>query len=85
VSHIILLDSGPAGLVTNPKQTTPTVARRKWLQAMVAAGHRVLVPEIADYEVRRELLRAQKAKGLAKLDALVAASQPRATTPLTQM
>jgi len=28
------------------------------------------VPEIADYEVRRELLRAKKKKGVAKLDAL---------------
>jgi predicted nucleic acid-binding protein len=30
----------------------------------------VIVPEIADYEVRRELLRANKVKGIAKLDAL---------------
>ncbi len=31
---------------------------------------RVIIPEIADYEVRRELLRAKKMKGLAQLDAL---------------
>jgi predicted nucleic acid-binding protein len=37
---------------------------------MVAQGHRVMVPEIADYEVRRELLRANKAAGIARLDAL---------------
>jgi hypothetical protein len=30
----------------------------------------VLVPEIADYEIRRELLRAGKDKGVARLDAL---------------
>ena len=35
-------------------------------------GSRVLVPEIADYEVRRELRRANKARGLARLDALAA-------------
>jgi hypothetical protein len=31
----------------------------------------VLVPEIADYEVRRELLRANKVRGIARLDALI--------------
>jgi len=36
----------------------------------MAAGDRVVLPEIADYEVRRELLRANKAPGLQRLDAL---------------
>jgi len=31
-----------------------------------------MVPEIADYEVRRELLRAEKAKGVGRLDSLKA-------------
>ena len=38
---------------------------------LVASGTRVIVPEISDYEVRRELLRAQKWKGIERLDALV--------------
>lgn len=67
---VIVLDAGPLGLVTNPRQSPAGLACNKWLQAAIAAGTRVIVPEIADYEVRRELLRAEKAEGLARLDAL---------------
>ncbi|MBN1429762.1 MAG: PIN domain-containing protein [Anaerolineae bacterium] len=70
MSHVILLDTGPIDLVTNPKHSPQSVACAQWLQALVAHGSRVIMPEIADYEVRRELLRARKEKGLARLDAL---------------
>ncbi|HVJ82132.1 MAG TPA: PIN domain-containing protein [Planctomycetia bacterium] len=66
----VLLDAGPLGLFANPRNTERTLAGRAWLAAMVAAGRRVLVPEIADYEVRRELIRARRVRGLANLDQL---------------
>ena len=66
----IVLDTGPLGLVTNPKGSPQSIACAQWLQALVSAGHQVILPEIADYEIRRELLRANKIKGIAKLDAL---------------
>ncbi len=69
---VVLLDAGPLGLVTNPKRSPASVACAQWLQALVTHGARTIVPEIADYEVRRELLRANKVKGLKRLDALVA-------------
>lgn len=71
MSRVVLLDAGPLGLVTNPKRSPQSIACAQWLQVSVTAGARVIVPEIADYEVRRELLRAKKAKGLARLDALI--------------
>jgi predicted nucleic acid-binding protein len=40
------------------------------MRALLSNGVRVLVPEIADYEVRRELLRAEKRAGIARLDRL---------------
>jgi predicted nucleic acid-binding protein len=40
------------------------------LVGLRSAGVAVRVPEIADYEVRRELLRAGKPKGLGRLDDL---------------
>jgi len=66
----ILLDAGPLGMVSNPKASIRNRDCYDWLVSTVADGTRVLVPEIADYEVRRELLRANKTKGLERLDLL---------------
>jgi predicted nucleic acid-binding protein len=70
VSQVIILDTGPLGLVTNPKLSAESIACAQWLQTHVTAGNRVIIPEIADYEVRRELLRANKIKGIARLEDL---------------
>ena len=43
-------------------------------------GHVVVIPEIADYELRRELIRASKKEGLERLDSLV---DPLVYVPLT--
>lgn len=75
MSQVIVLDTGPIGLVTNPKLSEQSVACNRWLQAHLRAGSRVLLPEIADYEVRRELLRANKLKGLSRLDNLANAAE----------
>ena len=68
--RLILLDAGPLGLVTNPKESDETRRCGEWLRSALAAGDRVMVPEIADYEVRRELTRVGKHKGIARLDDL---------------
>ncbi len=65
-----MLDAGPLGLVTNPKLSPESVACAQWLQNHITAGSRIIIPEITDYEVRRELLRANKIKGLTRLDDL---------------
>jgi predicted nucleic acid-binding protein len=68
VSAVVVLDAGPLGLLTNPNNNPPAVACRAWLAALQAAGRRVALPEIADYEVRRELIRIQSHAALANLD-----------------
>jgi hypothetical protein len=56
VERSIVLDAGPIGLITNPKLSSQSVLCNQWLQVHLKAGNRIIVPEIADYEVRRELL-----------------------------
>ena len=58
----------------------------RWVQSLFANGVRVIVPEIADYEVRRELLRANKQQGLARLNAFTAGAEylPLNTTAVQQ-
>jgi predicted nucleic acid-binding protein len=46
------------------------MACRQWVAALQSAGRRVIVPEIADYELRRELLRLNRVRSLALLDLL---------------
>ena len=70
MNRVIVLDAGPLGLVTNPKLSAESIACAQWLQTHVTSGSRTIIPEIADYEVRRELLRANKIKGIARLDDL---------------
>jgi predicted nucleic acid-binding protein len=67
----VVLDSGPLGLLTlRRRKSTEADACRLWLDRLLEDGVRVYVPEIADYEARRELLRIGKAAGVARLDAL---------------
>ena len=66
----MLLDAGPLSLVTHPRAEIKNTRAAEWLVGLRSAGIAVRVPEIADYEVRRELLRAGKSKGLGRLDDL---------------
>ncbi len=71
MAKIIVLDSGVLGLVTNPKATVQNQNCLAWLRVHVAQDALIVVPEIADYEVRRELIRAGKTRGLRQLDAFI--------------
>jgi predicted nucleic acid-binding protein len=68
--NYIMLDSGPLGMVTNPKASGITLECQLWLENQLQQGAIVLIPEIADYEVRRELIRAGKTRSIRQLDRL---------------
>jgi hypothetical protein len=67
MAKVVLLDTGPLGMVTHPRPNPEIV---EWLRDLLADGASIFVPEIADYELRRELIRAKRAKGISRLDSL---------------
>ena len=67
----LLLDSGPLGLLTQPRRTVGVLAITEWLSRLVLSGTQVIVPAIVYYELKRELLRANKTAGIERLDAFV--------------
>jgi hypothetical protein len=66
--RLVFLDSGPLGLLTNPRGKPKSDRCRQWAKDLVAGGVRVFVPEIADYEVRRKLIHIQATAGIRRLD-----------------
>ena len=65
---IVLLDAGSLGILTNPKATPLNLECRQWMKELLLKNYRVILPEIADYEVRRELIRARRLEGIQRLD-----------------
>jgi predicted nucleic acid-binding protein len=70
---IIVLDSGPAGIVIHPRGSEQSRKCVEWLETMVLAGPSNAMPEIVDYELRREMLRLRNAVSVRRLDRLSAA------------
>lgn len=69
-----MLDTGLLGMVTNPKTSSAICQECKlWLDDLPLKGYETMLPEIADYELRRELLRVGKVAGIRRLDQLKAA------------
>ncbi len=70
MSQIILLDTGILGMVTNPKANQLCQDCKEWLNSLDSRNYLVALPEITDYELRRELIRANKLRGIGQLDRL---------------
>lgn len=77
MSKTIFLDSGPLGLLTQRRGVQAAEDCRAWLARRLTSGDRFIVPEIIDYELRRELLRAGKAFSVNRLDAFNGAVSDR--------
>jgi predicted nucleic acid-binding protein len=63
----LLLDSGPLGRIAHPRANREITL---WLDQLLVAGYAVILPEIADYEVRRGLLLEGLTASVRRLDQL---------------
>src|ERR1051325_9461883 len=64
----ILLDTSVIGIISNPKASSVNTACNLWLSDLLANKARVIIPGIADYELRRELILHNKINGLKRLN-----------------
>jgi predicted nucleic acid-binding protein len=71
MQEFVLLDSGPLGLACGRPSVPAHDHCRRWFRDLIARGVVVGVPEIADYEVRRELTRVGASESIRRLDELV--------------
>lgn len=72
MSKLVLLDTTVLGFATNPNAVVnnPVLS---WLKGLMRNGDQPFVPEIADYELRRELLRVRSQNALSRLDGICSA------------
>jgi predicted nucleic acid-binding protein len=65
-----VLDTGPLGRLAHPASNPDIVT---WLERELARGIPIIIPEIADYELRRSLLLEGLTRSITRLDKLEAA------------
>ena len=70
MADFVLLDSGPLGEAAKPRGRPAAELAHARLNALMRAGMTILIPEIADYEVRRELIRLHNLGAVRRLDGL---------------
>ena len=63
----VILDSGPLGRIAHPR---PNREIAEWFSGLLTSGAVVLLSEIADYEVRRNLLLEDLTASVERLDQL---------------
>ena len=68
--QIIVLDTSPLGMISNPNASAENDAINEWVLKLLRRNELIVIPEIADYEVRRELIRSKKLRGIYNLDTL---------------
>src|SRR4051812_5658661 len=71
MNRVIVLDTGILGKLAQPVDSKESGECKQWAKQLVVNGDVLAIPEIIDYELRRELLRRQALAALRLLDGLV--------------
>ena len=66
-----MLDAGPVGMLSNASAEEDNARCQAWFAALPLDRAMPVVSEIADYEVRRELLRIRRTTSLNRLDVII--------------
>src|SRR5689334_494353 len=64
------LDSNVLGILAHPRGRDHAAASL-WMESHLQAGNRIVIPQIADDELRRELLLIKSVRGIQALDQLI--------------
>jgi predicted nucleic acid-binding protein len=75
LKKVVFLDTSVLGVVVHTRGSDEVKDCTKWLRGLLAAGVRVCIAEICDYELRRKLLHLEFEKSIRKLDELKALVQ----------
>jgi predicted nucleic acid-binding protein len=81
MSKVIVLDSTPLGLILQKPGLPEAEGCRLWVVTKTHEGCRFVVPEIIEYEIRRELLRMNRSRSLKALEIFISA-KPDQLLPL---
>jgi len=66
IAPFVALDTGVLGILTHPdpRRSLEASACLGWMQDLLSRSAVILLPEIADYEMRRELVRRANGRSL---------------------
>ncbi len=67
MASAVVLDTGPLGRLAHPKPKPDVIA---WSGGLIAAGFTLIIPEVADYELRRNFILTGLSASIAELDRL---------------
>jgi predicted nucleic acid-binding protein len=82
---LIFLDASPLSTLSDPRNSPSVIAITSWLISKVNSGVIVCIPEIVDYELRREMVRSNKTDSIIALNNLQSVCKYISTTTETYL